>query len=75
MILNYAKGEDKSTGTYLIMLDLDENNKINIINAIRQNRISSEHSWIIFRDFSKENRLPSEQEINEALKDFLILKK
>jgi len=73
MILNFAKGKTEKSCKYLIMYDIDENNKVNILSATPQND-SGEHTVIAFLDFTKQFR-PTKKEIEEALRNFLTLKK
>ena len=73
MILNFAKGKAETSCKYLIMYDIDENNKVNILSANPQNDLG-EQTVIAFMDFSKQFR-PTKQEIEEALSNFLTLKK
>ena len=69
-ILNFAKGKE-SECKYMIMCDLDENNKVNIIMAF-PNSLSVGHTVISFWDFQDENRKePTPQEIQEALNLYL----
>ena len=73
MILNFAKGKAETSCKYLIMYNIDQNNKVNILSA-NPRKDSNENTVIAFVDFTKQYR-PTKQEIEEALSNFLTLKK